>query len=405
MGTGVDHLAEGIDELLRLDADVLDDAELHRLVMAVQAERARLGVAAAALVARWDRRGTWAADGSLSAAHALARDTRCSVTSAATELHRARDLEQMPLTRQAVLERRLSLDHVDLLGRADTPRRHGLFAEHEATLVEQCSRLRFAQAVNVVAYWRKRADAELGVEPGSAPAVDAHLHASPTYDGVVALDGQLDPIGGAVFTAELDRLENEIRLADEHLGVERSRSQRRAAALVEMATRSATAPADGRRPKPLFTVLLGHQSFVHLCELGNGTVLGVEQLAPWLNTADLETVLFDGRTTVVSVSRRRNFVGALRRAIEVRDRHCQHPSGCDVPAERCDIDHIVPRARGGITSQSDGRAECIPHNRDPDKHDHDAVPMPERTVDRLDELRARIRWRCRYLFGDDIEAA
>ena len=42
--------------------------------------------------------------------------------------------------------------------------------------------------------------------------------------------------------------------------------------------------------------------------------------------------------------RRRFFRGALRRAIEVRDRRCTHPSGCDVPAERCDIDHIVPLA-------------------------------------------------------------
>ena len=91
-----------------------------------------------------------------------------------------------------------------------------------------------------------------------------------------------------------------------------------------------------------------------------------------------EVVLFDGPSTVVSVSNKRLFTGALRRAIEVRDRHCQHPSGCDEPADRCDVDHIVPASRGGPTSQGNGRLECKVHNRNPVKHDHGALPRPDR---------------------------
>jgi hypothetical protein len=160
-----------------------------------------------------------------------------------------------------------------------------------------------------------------------------------------------------------------------------------------MATRSASTPANSRRPKPLFTVLLGDTTFAHLCELANGTVLTPAQLGPWLDTAELETVLFDGPMTVLGVSRRRSFAGALRRAIEVRDRHCQHPAGCDIPAPDCDIDHIVPRHQGGPTSQFNGRLECTTHNRRHDLHDHHATPYPTRPIDRLDILRARIRWR------------
>ena len=61
--------------------------------------------------------------------------------------------------------------------------------------------------------------------------------------------------------------------------------------------------------------------------------------------------------------RRRFFTGALRRAIEVRDRQCTHPSGCDVPAEECEIDHIQPYSRGGLTTQANGRCRCSVHNR------------------------------------------
>jgi hypothetical protein len=109
-----------------------------------------------------------------------------------------------------------------------------------------------------------------------------------------------------------------------------------------MATRSATTPADGQRPAPLFSVVIGNQAFEHLCEIGYRTVLRPEHLTNHLDQAAYETLLFDGPTTIVSVSRQRTFTGTLRRAIQIRDRHCQHPSGCDEPAERCDVDHIRP---------------------------------------------------------------
>jgi hypothetical protein len=106
-------------------------------------------------------------------------------------------------------------------------------------------------------------------------------------------------------------------------------------------------------------------------------------------------VLFDGPSTVISVSHRRTFTGALRRAVQVRDRRCQHRSGCDERGDRCDVDHLVPHGAGGPTSQFNGALECAPHNRNPDRHVYDTPPRPTRAVDRLDELRCRLRWRHR----------
>ena len=127
------------------------------------------------------------------------------------------------------------------------------------------------------------------------------------------------------------------------------------------------------------------------------------QLRPWLDTALIETVLFDGKFTVIATSKRRTFTGALRRAIEVRDRHCQHPSGCDTPAEQCDVNHIVPAARGGPTSQFDGNIECEPHNRIHQLHDHHTKPFPDRAITYIDALKARIRWK--YLHDHPNDAA
>jgi Domain of unknown function (DUF222) len=400
MFAGTEQLDEAIDALLTLDPDALTDPELDEAVVQLQRQRARLGVVAARLLARWETRQVWAGDQSRSAAARLARDTNTSITSARVELRRARKLASMRATQAAIVNGGLSLDHVELLGRANQPWRNTVFADHEPTLVAECAKLRFGQAKRVVEYWCQRADAQAAETEARRQRDRAHLYASTTLDGEVVVNGVLDPVAGAIVTSELARLERQLYLTDQRDGVVRTISQRRAAALVEMATRSATAPANGKRPRPLLTVLLGDDRFTALCELANGQVITPGTLIPWLGTAELETILFDGPTTVISVSKKRRFTGALRRAIQVRDRHCQHPSGCDEPVDRCDVDHTVPVADNGPTSQFAGRLQCWPHNRDATKHDHGAVPLPPRPVTRLDELRALIRWRTRHWYNE-----
>ena len=133
-------------------------------------------------------------------------------------------------------------------------------------------------------------------------------------------------------------------------------------------------------------------SFEHLCELASGSVLRTGDLVPYLDDAMLESVIFDGPITVVGVSRRRTFTGALRRAIQVRDRRCRHESECDVRADRCDVDHVVSWINNGETSQFNGRLECTPHNRFEHLHGGDGEPLPHREIVYLDALGARIRW-------------
>jgi hypothetical protein len=225
------------------------------------------------------------------------------------------------------------------------------------------------------------------------------VHASTTFGDTVVGQITLNALDGAIFTGELDRLIDQLRSHPPD-DVHRTPAQWRALALVEMAVRSGTAPAGGRRPAPLFTVHVGENTFRNMCELANGTVLHPNQLAPFLDTAVYESILFAADAMLISASPRRTFTGALRRAIQARDRHCTHPAGCDEPAERCDIDHIVPVALGGTTDQYNGRAECRTHNRRPDRHDHGAVAPCGRQPEWLDHVRARLRWRMSQEVGD-----
>ncbi len=436
------------ERLLAIEADAPDDATLHQLVVELHTERSKFAVAYAELLAHWDTRRLWESDGSRSPAHRLARETRSSVGSARDDLRRARRIRHLPATRDAVANGHLSIDHIDLAGHVNTPRRRHLFTRDEELLVRTCSHLSYADGARAIRYWATRADDTLTDErtagdqadsrptdPDHAPddanappdpqpdpaspdhngadhndndndpdhghdsdrsSTGSRLHASRTLDDTLVIDGTLDAIDGTIVERELNRLTDEIRLADRAKGIQRTPAQRRAAALVEMARRSATAPAHGRRPRPLFTVLIGEQSFDRLSELSNGIVVTPTQRVVHLGEAEIESVLFDGPSTVVAVSSRRTFDGAVRRAIQVRDRRCTHPSVCDVPADDCDLDHITPHAKGGPTSQFNGRLECKAHNRFPHLHDHDATPRQHRELTRLDELRARIRWRCRH---------
>jgi hypothetical protein len=368
-------LAHAIGALDALEPTELTDSELHDLVVAEQAEASRLAAVRARHLAVWDARRTWADDGSKSAKARLARECDLSSMTARLELKRARKLRTMPATASALAEGKISVDQGDLLAHANQPDVAHLFARDETLLLDQLKTLRFADARRCAQYWLELAHEEINKTPASCRHDGRNLSAVRTIWRGVDVRATLDALGGTEFLSELERLERELFEADwaearaihgedtraEHLA--RTSTQRRADALVIMARRSAAMPPGSRLPRPLITILTGHGAFSKMCELADGTVVAPGDIVPLLTEAEIERIVFDGPSRVIDVGRRGPFVGALRRAIEVRDRRCTHPSGCDVMAERCDIDHIVPRSEGGETTQPNGRCMCGFHNR------------------------------------------
>jgi len=235
--------------------------------------------------------------------------------------------------------------------------------------------LSFDELCRLVDYWRLAADPDGAGQSDMDRRDRRRVNLDETFGGSWLGSMVLDPVSGTIVAGELERLADELFGTDwaeatERLGREptvaelaRTPDQRRADALVEMARRSGTVAPGGREPRPLFTLLLGSDAFGHLCQLASGRVLSPEALLPWICGADIERILFDGGPSrVIDVSHRRSFGGALRRLIEVRDRFCYHEY-CDVPAHRCQVDHVVPWSAGGVTDQTNGRLACGYHNR------------------------------------------
>jgi hypothetical protein len=375
----LENFSEALESLVASGAENYGDGasieELHRL-------QSRLDSFVTEATAAFEVGEEWAADGAKTAASWIATRCRVARPAAKRRVRLGRTLRHLPEVAQAWRDGAIGTDQAAAIASARRHRTEASMARDEAMLVAQAQEMGFEDFTRVLDYWKQLAD------PDGAEASDEERKASRDVFLESSLGGMwlgqmtLDPISGSIVAAELNRLEHDLFEADcaqakERLGrtarldeLSRTSGQRRADALVEMATRSRTAPAEGIRPAPLFSVFVGYETIQgRISELENGTVLAPSALDPWMDSAYFERALFTlGNRVDVSV-RSRLFTGGTRRAIELRDRMCTHPY-CYEPAETCQVDHIETYASGGETTQENGRLLCGFHNRLRNQKEH-----------------------------------
>jgi hypothetical protein len=369
----IEGLASVIDELVEADPGTLADSES---ILALHRELARLEGLTARASARWDAEKTWSADGAKSGGAWLAAKTHAPRPEMNRRLRLGRAIRSMPCTEKAWLEGSISASHVSALAVCrHTESLAAAFAADEAELVARAKERTFRRFEQDLTYWRQLHDLDDEEEAARRRVEGRRLHLSPGFQGSWILDGELDPIGGTIVHDTLSAIERELfeqdwKEARATLGreptaseLQRTSAQRRADALTEMAIRSRMKPKDGRRPEPLFTVVLGLPKFEQVCELASRTVTTPGSLVPWFDQAWVERMVFGPASRVLDVGvQRRLFEGGTRRAVEVRDENTCFHDLCDEPIEQ--IDHIEPSSWGGPTHQDNGRGACAFHNRD-----------------------------------------
>jgi hypothetical protein len=401
----LDDLAEVLERLRKVDPADLADQES---IVAIHRHLATMDAVATQATAAFDAAGDWTPDGARSASAWVTTKCRVRKSEAKRRVRRGRELRFLPETTRAWAEGDITGAHVDVMISLRCPETEEALIRDETLLVDQARKLTYAQFTRVAAYWKQLADPDGADEDAEKHQDRRDVYLVQSFDGNWLGAMNLDPIKGTIVAEELERLEQELFEADraearEALGrdpgpgdrLSRTSRQRRADALVAMATRSKSCPGNARRPAPLFTVLVGWETlYGRICELENGTVVPPGSLLPWLDGADVERATFaPGRPVAIGCTTRllagtssrvtgadleratfapgrraeinpntRLFTGATRRAIEVRDRECTHPF-CDLPATFSEIDHIQPWAAGGPTTQENGRLLCRFHNR------------------------------------------
>ena len=165
----------------------------------------------------------------------------------------------------------------------------------------------------------------------------------------------------------------------------RTNAQRRFDALYAIFRKAATEDAAaGRSPVPLVNIVIDLTTFEEelarmngvdvpradpatvmsrRCETMSGIPLDPADVVTAALIGRVRRVVFDTSGRVIDLGRRsRLFVGAAREAVLLADQTCIWP-GCDIPANRCAVDHSIPWASGnGATRPANGGTLCDHHN-------------------------------------------
>ena len=395
LGSVVESLrAETLAELP--DARVEQDfCELHEAVEALEMERLRR-------LAEIDRRRLFERDGHLSAVAWLAGRFRVGVGQARQSVQLARGLAEMARVRRAFDLGMVSLSAVRTLAEA-LESEPDVFAETEPLLVEAASRHSIPDLRRVLAHWHQLVRSERASSTGADEVLRSRrrLHASVTFEGMVRLDGNLDPETGETFMTALRAVLD----ADARSGAageavpaeqdERTPAQRRADALAEICRswldRTDRPSVAGERPHLTVTVPVGalgaasldraarlevdrvgvdpvaraHVAAVDLGATGvfeHAGALGGERVRRLACDASITRVVLGPRSEPLDVGRKTPVVSpAIRRALITRDLHCRFPA-CDRPQSWCDAHHVKHWADGGETSIANLVLLCRRHH-------------------------------------------
>jgi Domain of unknown function (DUF222)/HNH endonuclease len=417
---GLDQLEAAIQDLSTQDLQALPDGVAAARVLALRRLLDRLEGHWLQELAQVDIRGAAGAEAGtqvLSITSWLRNQLRMGGGAARRAVHTARALFRGPLagTAHALAAGEVSVAHAAVLaaGTADLPAHTTM--EAEPVLLEAARRLDPHRLRRVVNHLRYVTDPDGAEQQQQRRFERRGLWLSPTWEGMLAVDGLLDPEAGQTLLAALEPLARPAGTDDE-----RSGTQRNADALAELARRSLEAGSlplsGGVRPQLLVTVdldsLLGQPGpggelgwtgslGAEACRRiacdgaltrvlvtrqpatngngnrggagwngcgacnGNGSGGGAGGLAARLQAAIrlLPPALGGAPTQPLEVGRTTRTVSpAQRNALIVRDGGCAFP-GCDRPQSWCEAHHLRHWAHGGPTDLGNLVLLCWAHHR------------------------------------------
>ncbi len=361
-------LRSGLDELRGTELRLLSEGDLEgrldeiaRASGVLEAERART-------VVEIERRGIHVLSGHLSITSWVEHRTGTTWSEAARQVRTARALEAMPAVREALYEGDLSSSAVGQLVAARDAHPQE-FALAEQTLLDAARTLGPRELRRAVAHWQDTVDSDAA----DRERFDRRgLHVSPRVDGMVRIDGDLDPETGQTLLTALGSITDSwVRGASED---PRSPAQRRCDALGELARQwldgSDRAVISGERPHLTVRVDLevlrggtGRGGDGGTAELAEAGTISGETARRIACDARVSRVITKGSSEPLDVGRATRVVSsALRRAVVARDRECRFP-GCDRPPPWCDAHHVVHWADGGETKLQNLVLLCRRHHR------------------------------------------
>lgn len=380
------------------DEALWSDADLVEACRAVEARRRADLAQHVRLLIEVERRKAYVADGHRD----LAGFGRCEHRWSDHDARAHRDLERLCRLCPQVLDRlavgRLGTAQGFLLARlARAPRVGQYVVEQIDDFLDHAAQMTYAEFEQHLRAWRSLVD-EDGPDPDRA-----HRQRHASYGQVGSawrflLEGPSADL--AQLRAALARFEDieferdRAAVIEEHGDDEghrfpRTAAQRRYDAFQNLLRHTAAPTADDEGSggaATIVNIVVDGESFLHglerllglggprpvrspfgpgraFCHTFDGDPIGLRDAVVAALAGRVRILLrgADGLPAAMSSSSRL-FTGALRDAVLSTATQCTHP-GCTVRATRCQIDHLLPVHRGGVTSVHNGAPGCGHHNR------------------------------------------
>jgi hypothetical protein len=374
-----DAVHAAVDALVDESIDGFSTHALGADVVDIRREIDRLEAECLRRLGHFDRAHGALADGGVSTT-SWVRD-HCAMTGkgAAERVHLARILADLPVTLDSARAGRASLSNVTMIASLAKDVGVEQVAPLENILVGAAETLEAAPMRIVIQATRLR------VDPDGVLAADNRAHErrwfnlDQSFGGEWFAQGQFDAEGGALVKTLLDAITEMPRPGDT-----RSGSQRRADALVDLATthlRSADLPeVHGQRPH--LTLTVSAKALRTGAEAEAAVLQGVGPIHP----ATARRIACDAVKTEVTVApsadgddarlsavmtpvvplsvgrATRTIPVQIRTALCLRDNGCRFP-GCDRPPAWTDGHHIIHWADGGPTELDNLVSLCRRHHR------------------------------------------
>jgi hypothetical protein len=279
----------------------------------------------------------------------LRGQARLSPAAARQIIRNGRALEQLPAVSAGFADGQITAEQVGVIAVVTAPERVSAAAEQgidlgeiDRVLAETAATRPYVQLGQVVHHYLSRLDPD-GSEPD--PTEGRSLSLSKHSDGSLSIRGELDAVGGEKLQAALEAIVQAARPK----GDLRTRAQQLGDALVQLAD---NALASGNLPtlrtvKPHVFVMIGIED---LMDPATGPGAATTGFGASISAARARWLACDGNVTRVVVGpesqpldlgrSKRVVPPHLRRAVEVRDRHCVF-AGCEAPSYWCDVHHVL----------------------------------------------------------------
>ncbi|AYG02304.1 HNH endonuclease [Gryllotalpicola protaetiae] len=414
VGSAACEALSRLGAVLPVDPAALSDGQLIDFVGRVEAASRQIDALKLAAARAVSERSVDGAPDSLArrlgfktAAGALQGLTKSSGKDAAKLIHDVEDLAKLPAVEEAVMDGRIGREAAAAIAgelkKAAGKNLGGVDSEElqavQTELVELATSVG-ADEVKAKAAEKAATLNIMAVEDKAAKAMgDRFFWIGPTVDGAARVSGLLPAGHAAVIRGVLDGLSNPkgkktvTFTPDADQGQVpadvRTRGQKAADHLRDVfatAARSAEIPdMGGDHPTVWISTTAAelHSGAGLAFYAGASEPVSVQEAQQAACTGGIQTVIFGENGDVLNLGLSvRGFTKRQRRAIALRDGGTCVIPGCEVPAQWCEVHHVIPHQDGGATDVCNGVLLCWFHH-----HEIDSGPWQVRMRHGTPEVR------------------